>query len=42
MPIWAIIYVIILVVTHHNDTFATAGALVFALIGVIGVTVIRR
>jgi len=40
MPIWAIVYVIVLVLSH-NGTFAAVGALVFALIGVIGATVIR-
>lgn len=40
MPIWAILYVIG-VVAFHNRTFDIVGALVFALLAVIGTAVIR-
>lgn len=40
MPIWGILYVIG-IVAFHNKTFNIVGALVFALIAVVGGTVIR-
>ncbi len=40
MPIWGILYVIG-IVAFHNKTFNIVGALVFALIAVVGATVIR-
>lgn len=39
-PIWAILYVMGIVI-FRNHTFTTVGALVFALIAVVGATVIR-
>jgi len=41
VPIWAILYVIVLLATRHNGAFAAAGAVVFALIAVVGATLIR-
>ncbi len=40
MPVWAIIYVIG-IIAFHNRVFTVVGALVFALIAVLGSTVIR-
>lgn len=40
MPIWAILYVIG-IVAFHSKTFNVVGALVFALIAVVGATIIR-
>lgn len=40
MPIWGVLYVIGLIV-FKNSALAGAGALVFALIAVVGATVIR-
>lgn len=40
MPVWAILYVIG-IVAFHNQTFNIVGALVFALLAVIGTAVVR-
>lgn len=40
MPIWGILYVIG-IVAFHNRTFNIVGALVFALLAIIGVVGIR-
>lgn len=40
MPSWAILYVIG-IVAFHNKTFNTVGALVFALIAIVGATLLK-
>jgi hypothetical protein len=41
MPVAAILYVIVLFLVHFNSTAVVVGALIFALIGVLGSTMFR-
>lgn len=41
MPIYAILYVMAILAFDHNGKVASIGAMGFALLGVIGATVIR-